>query len=171
MIDIIRGRRSVRRYDPEKPVSDEDLRLLLEAAMCAPSGNNARPWEIIVVRDKELRTRLSKLHQWARFCEQSPVVLVMCADTKRGPRWWIDDCSAATENVLLLAHSLGLGSCWIGVHASDEGDMSREDYVRETLGIPDGIRVCCMISLGYPADEPRPRPERYDESLVHHDGW
>jgi nitroreductase len=171
MMDVIRGRRSVRHYDPDKPVSDEDVRRLLEAAMCAPSGNNARPWEIIVVRDKELRTRLSKLHQWARFCEQSPVVIAICANPARGLRWWLDDCAAATQNILLAAHSLGLGACWIGVHADETGDMSRENYVREVLGIPQGIRVCSLISVGYPADQPRPRPDRYDENLVHYDGW
>lgn len=171
MMDVIRGRRSVRRYDPDKPVSDEDVKLLLEAAMSAPSGNNARPWEIIVVRDQKLRTKLSKLHQWATFCERSPVVLAICADTARGACWWMDDCCAATQNILLVAHSLGLGTCWIGAHADEHGDMSREDFVRDALGIPDGIRVCCLISVGYPADEPRPRPDRYDEGLIHHDGW
>jgi nitroreductase len=152
MLEAIRERRSVRRYKPDD-VRDEDLQTIAEAALSAPSANNQRPWHLVFVRDAATRTALSKVHPWAGFCAQSPVVVVVCGDENASQHWWIDDCSAATENAMVQAAALGLGTCWVGIRGSDERGYEREAYVRQVLGIPSHIRILCAFSLGYPADE------------------
>lgn len=172
MLEAISKRCSVRSYSDE-PVSDEDLQQVLEAALSAPSANNVRPWHIIVVTDAEKRRRLAQVHQWARFCAESPVVLVFCADAQRQPHWWIEDTSAALENALIQATALGLGTCWIGIRGGEgEGGPGpeREDYVRELLAIPPHIRVLGLVSLGHPAGTPTPKsPGPMD--AVHRESW
>ncbi len=167
MLEVIRNRFSCRSFEPAS-VSDDALRQILEAAFCAPSANNARPWEIIVVRDAATRERLSQAHQWAGMCADAPVVLAMCGDAEKSPDWWIDDVAAATQNVLLAAESLGLGTCWVGIHA---GGGRPETVAREALGIPEHVRVLALIALGSCGVPRPPRPERYEEAAVHWDRW
>lgn len=173
MLDAIRERCSVRTYTDE-PVAEEDLQAILEAALCAPTANNVRPWHIVVVTDAAKRRTLAEVHQWARFCAQSPVVLVFCADADRQPHWWIEDTCAALENALIQAAALGLGTCWIGIRGGEAGAAGpgpeREDYVREALGIPPHIRVLGLVSLGHPAGEPTPKPPGPMDA-VHHESW
>ncbi len=172
MLEAISKRCSVRSYSDE-PVSDEDLQQILEAALSAPSANNVRPWHIIVVTEAEKRARLAQVHQWARFCAESPVVLVFCADAERQPHWWIEDTSAALENALIQATALGLGTCWIGIRGGEDGrgpGPEREDYVRELLGIPPHIRVLGLVSLGHPAGASTPKSPGPMEA-VHRESW
>lgn len=170
-LEAIRGRYSCRSYS-EEPVSDDDVRTLCEAAFCAPSANNARPWHIVVVRDADLRARLSRVHQWAGMCAEAPVVLAMCGDVTRSPRWWVDDTAAATQNVLLAAHAVGLGTCWVGIHAgSDAAGANLQDAVREILSVPPNIAILGLIAVGHPRRQAPPRPDRYAEDHVHQDGW
>jgi len=170
MLDAIRTRRSVRQFTAG-PVTEEQLKALLEACLLAPSANNARPWAIIAVRDADLRAKLAKTHQYAGLCAGAPLVLVIGADGQRSPRWWIDDAAAAMENALLAAEALGLGGCWIGVHAGEHGeDPSREEYVRGLLGIPQHIRILGLAAIGVPAQKPEPRAAGPWEA-VHYDRW
>jgi nitroreductase len=169
MLDAIAARCSVRSYKTD-PVSESDLSTILEAAFCAPSANNGRPWHIIVVTDADKRRALSTVHQWAGFCAQAPVVLAVCGDETISPHWWIEDCSAATENVLVQAAALGLGTCWIGIRGDREKGLEREDMVREVLGLPPHIRCLCLISLGYPASELRTKDPGGLEH-VHREQW
>ena len=150
MLKEIWERASVRRYKPD-PVPADALQEILRAAMHAPTANNARPWHIVVVTDPTAREKLGKVHQWAAFCAESPVVLAFCGDPAKSEHWWIEDCSAATENAMIQAAALGLGTCWVGIRGSDERGYDREDTVRKVLGIPDAIRVLCLFSLGFPA--------------------
>ena len=169
MLEAIAKRASCRSYKPD-PVPDEMIDELVKAALSAPSGNDARPWHIIVVKDAERRKALSEVHKWAFFCAESPVVLVICGDPKKSPHWWIEDCSAATENVLIQATALGLGTCWVGIRGSEERGYDREQKVREICGIPDDIRVECLISVGWPAEQPKPKgPGPMD--AVHYETW
>ena len=170
MLDAIRSRRSVRQFTAD-PVTDEQLKTLLEACLLAPSAVNLRPWAIIAVRDPDLRAKLAKTHQYAGLCAGAPLVLVVGADGQRSPRWWIDDAAAAMENALLAAEALGLGGCWVGVHAGEGGeDPTREQYVRETLGIPEHIRILGLAAIGTPAQKPEPR-EAGPWEAVHFDRW
>ena len=170
MLEAIQKRCSVRSYTDE-PVSEEDLQEVLEAALSAPSANNARPWHIIVVTEADKRARLSKVHQYAGFCAQSPVVLAFCADAGSQPHWWIEDTSAALENALVQAAALSLGTCWIGIRGGSPGhDLEREQRVREVLGIPEDIRVLALVSLGHPAGEPHSKPAG-PMGAIHHETW
>ena len=169
MLDAIVKRRSVRSYKPD-PVPEEHIQTICEAAFSAPTANNARPWHIIVVTDRAKREALAKVHQWAGFCAHAPVVMVVCGDPALSEHWWIEDCCAATENAMIQAAALGLGTCWIGIRGDGEKGYECEEKVRAALGIPKGIRVLCTFSLGYPADSGSNRgPGPMDN--VHREGW
>jgi nitroreductase len=169
MLEAIQRRRSVRHYKPD-PVPGEALREIAEAAFSAPTANNCRPWHIVFVTDRAQRQALSRVHQWAAFCAEAPVVAVVCGDPSLAGHWWIEDCCAATENAMIQAAALGLGTCWIGIRGSEALGFECEALVREALGIPEGIRVLCTFSLGYPADEGSNRGPGPMEN-VHHERW
>lgn len=169
VIKAIAERYSCRAYS-DKPVSDEAVGEIVEAGMHAPSGMNVRPWHIVVVRDPELRAQLGQVHQYAGFCAQSPVVFAVCGDEQASEHWWLEDCAAVIQNMLLQASELGLGTCWIGIRGSEERGYEHEDTVRRILGIPDHIRVSGLISCGYPASPGTPKSAGPMEQ-VHHDRW
>ncbi|HEY74709.1 MAG TPA: nitroreductase family protein [Thermoflexia bacterium] len=163
-MDLIKKRRSIRKYTDE-PVSDEEIRTMLEAAMAAPSANNSQPWEFVVVRDADLRRQLAQTHPWSGMCAGAPVVFVVCAHESRSSHW-VEDASAATENLLLAAAGLDLGAVWVGIYPNQE----REAHVRKVLGIPDDVRVLCLVPVGHPAESKPPRTQ-YDPQKVHYDGY
>lgn len=169
MLDAIAKRCSVRAYTSD-PVSESDLNAVLEAAFAAPSANNSRPWHVVVVTDAATRKTLATVHQWAGFCAQSPVVLAICAEEVASPHWWIEDCSAVTENILIQAAALGLGTCWIGIRGGEGKGFEREEMVRSALNLPAGIRCLCLISLGHPASVPQPKTPGPMEH-IHRESW
>ena len=164
MLDLIKKRRSIRKYTDE-PVSDEAIRTMLEAAMAAPSADNLQPWEFIVVRDPGLRQQLAQTHPWSRMCAGAPVVFVVLGHENRSSHW-VEDTSAATENLLLAAAGLDLGAVWVGIYP----DRQSEAHVRKVLGIPENLRVLCLVPVGHPAESKPPRTQ-YDPRKVHYDGW
>jgi len=153
MLDLIKKRRSIRKYTSE-PVSDGDIRTLLEAAMAAPSANNSQPWEFIVVRDEGLRQELAETHTWSKMCRGAPVVFVVCGDPGRSEHW-VEDTSAATQNLLLAVTALDLGAVWVGVYPR----LEREKHVKRALGIPEQLRVLCLVPVGHPAESKKSRIE------------
>jgi nitroreductase len=164
MLNLIKKRRSIRAYT-DQPVSDADVKTLLEAAMAAPSANNRQPWEFFVVRREDLRQGLAETHRWSDMCANAPVVFVVCGDEGRSDHW-VEDTSAATENLLLAAVGLDLGGVWVGVYPR----LQREAHVKQVLGIPEALRVLCLVPVGHPA-EPKPPHTKYDERKVHYDGY
>jgi len=164
LLSTIKKRRSIRRYT-DQPMTDEQIRQLLEAAMAAPSADNIQPWEFVVVRDPVLKRELARTHPWSDMAADAAVVFVVCGD-ERASHHWVEDASAATENLLLAATALGLGAVWVAVYP----DASREDYVRRVLDIPEGMRVLCLVPLGHPA-ETKPPGTKYRESKVHYEKW
>ncbi len=164
VLSTILARRSIRRYT-DQPVSQEQIETMLDAAMAAPSGNGVRPWVIVAVQDEEQRRRLSQVHRWAHMVARAPVAFAMCADPST-TRFWVDDCSAATQNILLAATALGLGGVWIGIYQSEEHQAA----VREVLGLPANLAVHCLIAVGYPAEE-RPVRGRHSDGAVHWDRY
>lgn len=160
-LEAIFARRSVRSYQ-STPVPEELVNLVLQAAFSAPSGHNVRPWHIVVVTDPSLRRGLARTHRWSFFCHQAPVVLVVCGDQQKSP-FWIEDCAAATENALIAAAAVGLGSCWIGIRQ----DPGSQRHVRELLQLPENLGVLSLVTLGYPAEETIPRiPDLAKQSLT-----
>ena len=164
--EAIKARRSVRSFE-RKDVPEDFIKQLMQAAFCGPSANNARPWHIVVVRDQATKAKLADTHLYSGFISGAPVVLVVCADKKLSPEYWIEDCSIASQNLLLAAHGLGLGTCWVAVR---QGASERyEDYVRKALELPENFRVLCFIPLGYPAEEPLPRAAVVPPRRIHRD--
>lgn len=163
--DIIFKRRSIRRFAPG-PVPAGALRTLLGAGMSAPSSRDRQPWEFVLVTGRALLDRLAEAHPHGKMLFEATAAIAVCGRPDISPDFWIQDCSAATENILVAAAGLGLGSVWLGCHPREE----RVAAVREILGIPGSVGVLSLIALGRPAEEKEPR-DRYDEARVHRDRW
>jgi len=161
VLDFICCRRSVRRFQ-KKPVPEELLEVLMKAAMAAPSGNNAQPWEFVIVRHPQIKEELARVHSWVYMAAEAPAVIVVLGD--KSSIWWRDDCAAATENLLLAAANLGLGAVWCGIKENDA------PVVRKILGIPSSLDVLCIVPLGYPAEKPSPNT-KYRKGKVHWDRY
>ncbi|MGQ9553206.1 MAG: nitroreductase family protein [Anaerolineae bacterium] len=164
VLETILSRRSIRRYTDQK-LTREQIEALLDAAMAAPSANNRRPWHFVVVQEVARRKALSQVHRWAHMIEEAPVAIAVCAESNGNP-FWIDDCSAATENILLAAQAMGLGGVWIGIHPT----ASYQAAVREILHLPMSIGVHCLLAIGYPAER-RPAYSKHDPTRVHWERW
>jgi len=165
LIDTILARRSIRKYTRE-PVGDEEIKILLEAAMAAPSASNRKPWHFVVVKDRRKLNDLAENHPYAKMLFEAPLCIAVCADPMISERFWVQDCSASTENMLLAAVSMGQGAVWLGVYPSEE----RIAAVRKVLSIPENIVPLNLISIGHPAEEKEPRTQ-YDETRVHREHW
>lgn len=160
MIELLRKRRSVRKFTEEK-VAPETIELLIEALLRAPSSRGINPWEFVVVDDRELLSRLSLAKEHgAEFLKNAPLAIVVCADGTKSDVW-IEDCSIASIIVQLAALSVGLGSCWAQIRnrMHDSGRPS-EAYIRELLGLPEHIHVESIIGIGHPGETKRPIPAR-----------
>ena len=163
-LETIFGRRSIRKYT-DQPVEPEKLDLLLKAAMAAPSAMNCKPWEFVVVTDPE---KLAQFRKRLIFGDRNaPAAIVVCGNpglsTNPAARlFWVQDCSAATENILIAAVGLGLGTVWIGVHPVAKFVKT----VREIMSIPKKVIPLCIIYIGYPESE-KPARTQYDEQRVH----
>ena len=146
------------------------MRDLLEAGMAAPSACNKDPWHFVVVRDREALKQLANGLPYGPMLPQAGLAVVVCGDLQHAHdgllSYLLQDCSAATENILLAAVALGLGGCWLGVHPRED----RIAHVRRVLGIPDTVVPLCVLSLGWPAEEPEART-RYSEPKVHREKW
>jgi len=164
MLDLIQSRRSIRKYTSE-PITDADVQTMLEAAMAAPSASNIKPWEFVVVRERALCRKLADTHAYSKMAADAAVVFVICG-RESASHHWVEDTSAATQNLLLAAAGLGLGAVWIACYPSVE----REAYVRQVLGLPDSLRVLCLVPAGHPAEEKAPRTQ-FDPERVHYDGY
>jgi len=159
-LSMIFARRSVRAYT-QQPVSADDIHGLLEAGMAAPSANNHKPWHFVVVRNRDALHMLAEMLPYGKMLEGAALAIAVCGDPSASD-WWVQDCAAATENILVAAAGLGLGSVWVGCH----GRAQREDAVRSILGIPARIGVLSLVSLGHPAERKQSRTQ-YEEARVH----
>jgi len=163
----IRARRSIRRFTSE-PVSDDALKALLEAAMSAPSAGNQQPWEFVVIKDRAILDEIPNVHPYAQMCRQAPAAIIVCGDLERDTHrgFWVQDCAAATQNILIAAADMGLGSVWCGVHPRED----RVSGLRNLLGLPDHIMPLALIPIGHP-DEKKPPSDRFDPARIHYDKW
>lgn len=183
VMEAIKGRRSVRRYNT-RPVDDETLNTILEAARQAPSWHNTQCWRFIVVRDSQLRNKLAdtgidvaegKPNRGAEAMRVTPIAIVACAKLResgyftREPKepvtdkgdWYMYDVALAMQNLMLAAHGLGLGTVNVGAFDSIK--------VAEILGVPEGFIVVSMTPLGYPDERPNPRPRKELAEIVFYD--
>jgi nitroreductase len=165
LIQTIFARRSIRKYTSE-PVSEEDIQTLLEAAMAAPSASNRKPWQFIVVTERHTLDALAEAHPHGKMLFDAPLSISVCGDLTEMERYWVQDCSAATENLLLAVTALGLGAVWLGIYPRDE----RVAAVRPLLALPDHITPLNLIAIGHPAEEKQPRTQ-FDRARVHRERW
>ncbi len=143
-IKAIKERRSIRSFK-EEPIPKEIIEDIIDAARLAPTANNLQPWVFVAVTDEKMRKRLAGITDYGKFIADSPLcIVVFCEDTK----YYLEDGSAATENVLLVAKAYGIGSCWVA------GDKKRyADEIRKLLEVPEGHKLVSLIALGYPNGE------------------
>jgi len=165
MIDPILARRSIREYTDE-PVTNDEIRTLLEAAMAAPSGMNRKPWHFVVVTERGTLDKLADIGSHWQMLKGAPLGIVACSDPGISEMYWEQDCVAAIENLLIAVSMMGLGAVWLGCHPNQE----REDAVRELLRIPGGIIPVAVLSVGRPGEVKEPRTQ-YDEERVHRERW
>jgi nitroreductase len=166
-MEAILSRRSIRRYTGE-PVPEEVIKELLAAAMSAPSASNEQPWQFVIIDDRRILDEIPKFHPYAHMLKEASLAIAVCGDMNleamRG--YWVQDCSAATQNILIAANAKGLGAVWLGVYPHE----SRAKTVQKLLGLPEQVIPLCLISIGYPAEQ-KPPANRYSASRVHHNRW
>ncbi|NLY73298.1 MAG: nitroreductase family protein [Tissierellia bacterium] len=162
-MEVINTRRSVRSYQ-DRQVEEEKIELLLRAAMQAPSAMNQQPWEFIVVEDRAILKGLSEKLTYGKMLAEAPLAIILLANTKslKSPLRWPQDMAAASENILLQATKLGLGSVWVSLYPDDE----REGYVREILGVKEPLVPFNIISIGYPKEKMK-FIDRFDRNKIH----
>ena len=169
VFEAIKERRSIRSFK-EQDVKEKDIEMLIEAAMWAPSAGNIQPWEFIIVRRHDLKEELAEAAFGQAFVEAAPLVIVVCANENRSfqgysvrgkPLYCIQDTAAAIQNIHLTAHSLGLGTCWIGAFSEEE--------TAKILKVPNGVRPVAVVPVGYPAESPAPRNRRPISQIVHYE--
>jgi nitroreductase len=165
-IATILARKSVREYEPGRAVEAEKVDLLLRAGMAAPSAMDRRPWELVVLDEREALDSLAARLPYAKMLAQAPMAIVVCGNVDRSAQNWFIDGSAVSENILLAAEALGLGAVWTGVYP----DSVRAAAVAEALGLPANIVALNVIPIGYPAGENTPK-EKYDAAKVHRNRW
>lgn len=162
-MDTIFKRRSIRQYTDEN-ITSEQLELLLRAGMAAPSAHNKQPWEFIVVNERENLNYLADNHPYAKMLKKAPLCIIVCGNKEKQPLegFYVQDCSAAIQNILLQAQDMGLGSVWIGLHPYEE----LMDVIRNKFNVPENVVPIAMISIGHPAEEKR-EITRYKEEMIH----
>lgn len=166
-MSIIYLRRSVRKYQP-KDVGEELVIELLKAAMHAPSAGNEQPWHFVVIKSQDKRQKIAEIHPYARMVLQAPVAILVCGDLslEKYKGFWVQDCSAATLNILLRAAELGLGSVWCGIYP----DEARVRAFEELFGLPENVIPFSLVPVGYPAEVPKP-VDRFKPERIHFETW
>lgn len=170
--ELLLDRRTIRKYTGE-PVAPEDVKLILEAALTAPTSKSGRSWQFVVVEDRDMLSRLGQCKpNYATSIAEAPLAVVVTADMTKSEAW-IEDASVAAIIMQLQAADLGLGSCWVEVRDRYRADGEpAEEYVRELLGIPEEMGVVCIVSFGHKNEERRRiDPSRLQWEKVHIGKW
>lgn len=180
-LEVIKARTSIRAFTGEK-LSEEQINTLLDAAMAAPTAADIRPWHFVVITDDEVKSGLYSGERHKSMVTTAGVVIVVCGETTRQVRprdaepdaepevrpnnWWFEDCSAATENLLLAATALDLGAVWLSCYPNEKS----VERIKAYLGLPETIVPLAIVPVGYPAENPEPK-QKWDPSKIHYDRW
>ncbi|SDN21272.1 Nitroreductase [Desulfonauticus submarinus] len=166
-LEAILTRRSIRKFK-KTPISRDMLEKLLRAAMAAPSADNAQPWHFIIVDAEELLKKVPKLNPYAAMSPEAPLNILVCANLHKvkNSNFWVQDISAAIQNLLLAAHAIGLGAVWTGIYPVPE----RVDGFKKLFKLPDYVVPVALIPIGYP-DEYKEPEDRFDINNVHYNTW
>lgn len=170
VLENIRTRTSIREYKDTKIDSDK-IHNLLKAGMAAPTAGNKQPWQFIVINNPELMEDIGTNIGTALMVGTAPMAIIVCGDTTAtfsgvGNEFWIHDCCAAAENILLAAHAQGLGAVWCAIQPYAD----RISYIQKVLALPDEIKPLCIIPVGYPAAPQEPK-DKWKPEYVHHNHW
>uniref|UniRef100_UPI0040266413 nitroreductase family protein n=1 Tax=Prevotella sp. TaxID=59823 RepID=UPI0040266413 len=165
VLDNIATRTSIRDYEA-RPVEKEKIEKMLRAAMAAPTAMNKQPWHFVVVDQRNVLDALAGTNPYAKMLKKAPLAIVVCGNTDKmieggGRDFWIQDASAATENLLLAAHAMGLGAVWTGAYPSEERCIS----ISKVLSLSDNLIPLNMIVVGYPAEQPQPKQKFKEENI------
>ena len=166
-LEAIFNRRSIRQYKTDR-ISDTNIEMMLKAGMYAPSAVNKQPWHFIVFRNPEIMKRIMAFHTNASMLNHANVAILVCWDEhlQHDEGYGPVDCAAATQNILLAACSLGIGSVWVGIYPR----MQRMESMHSLFELPDHIKPFAIISLGYPAER-KPMPDRFKKERIHFEKW
>jgi nitroreductase len=166
-IDAILSRRSIRRFK-EEPLPDLVVHELLRAAMSAPSAGNEQPWHFLIIKNRQTLQSISEIHPHSRMLQEAPVAILICGDMEleKHKGFWVQDCSAATENLLIAARDKGLGAVWLGVYPRED----RVGGLKKLLDIPNSVIPFALVPLGYPAED-KPKEDRYNIDRIHLEKW
>lgn len=169
VIENIMTRTSIRQFT-DRVIAKDTLDIIVKAGMAAPSAMNKQPWAFVVVTKREVLDSLNAVHPYANL-KTATAAIIVCGDKEKfiegaGADYWVQDCSAATENILLAAHAYGLGAVWCGVYPTEE----RIAPVKQVLGMPDNIIPLNIITMGYPAENPEPK-DKFKEENIHFQKW
>ena len=165
VLNNIATRTSIRDYEA-RPVEKEKIEKMLRAAMAAPTAMNKQPWHFVVVDQRPLLDALADANPYAKMIKKAPLAIVVCGDTEKmieggGRDFWIQDASAATENMLLAAHALGLGAVWTGAYPAEE----RCQAIGKALSLSSNLIPLNMVVIGYPAEHPQPKEKFKEENI------
>jgi nitroreductase len=165
--DIIKKRRSIRHFTSQK-IEKEKTDAILEAAMYAPSAVNKQPWHFIVIDDRQIMKKIMEVHPHSKMFETANVGILVCGDLQQqhDAGYWIADCAAATQNILLAATAFGLGSCWVGIYPREV----RMTAMKEIFSLPSHVEAFSLVALGYPAEEKK-TPERFHPEKIFLNLW
>ncbi|MCD7898612.1 MAG: nitroreductase family protein [Bacteroides sp.] len=164
VMDNILSRKSVRKYQ-DKSIEPEKMDLLMRAGMAAPSGRDVRPWEFVIVNERARLDTMAASLPYAKMLTHAPCAIIVCGDSARSFYWYLD-CSAAAQNILLAAESIGLGAVWTAAYPYED----RMKVVSETLELPAHILPLCVIPVGYPDGEYQPK-DKSDRSKIHYNKY
>lgn len=164
-LETIFNRKSIRKYT-ERPVEKEKLETLVRAGMAAPSSRDRRPWEFLIVTDRDLLDKMGDGLPLARMLKETKQAIIVCGDTVKSENAWQLDCSAAAQNILLAAESMGLGAVWTAAYPYPE----RMKIIQDALQLPEHILPLTVIPLGYPTGIEKPK-DKYNKKQIHYNGW
>lgn len=167
VLTAIFTRRSIRSFE-ERPVPEDIQEQLLRAAMAAPSARNAQPWQFVVIDHRATLMEIAARFPNAEPARTAPLGILVCGDLslELSKGYWVIDCAAAAQNILLAAHGLGLGAVWTGVYPREQ----RVEGMRDIFNIPDHVIPHSLILVGYPAEKPAP-VDRFDPTRIHRNRW
>lgn len=166
-MEAIYKRRSIRKYTDQE-VADSDIESIISAGMAAPSAGNQQPWEFMVVKERETLKKITDIHPYSDMLDQASAAIIVCADLRREKHkgYWVQDCAAATQNILLEATSRGIGTVWLGVHPRED----RVNGIKKLFALPEEVIPLCVISIGYPAED-KGESDRFDKKRIHWEKW
>ena len=167
IMEAILSRRSIRKYTNQS-VPEQTIKELLEAAMSAPSAGNQQPWQFVVIKERKILDEIPKFHPFSQMLREAQLAILVCGDLEleKNKGYWVQDCSAATENILIAATAKGLGAVWLGIYPRKE----RIAGIKKLLSLPEHVIPLSLISIGYPAEQ-KPPANRYDSSRIHYNHW